>query len=46
VAALYALLYYAVCKREAQIKRWTRARKGAIVPHDLESLRHLSKSGG
>jgi predicted GIY-YIG superfamily endonuclease len=36
--------YSAARKREAQIKRWSRAKKEAIVVHDLESLRHLSIS--
>lgn len=30
-------------KREAQIKRWTRAKKEALVAGDLEELRMLSK---
>ena len=32
-------------KREAQIKRWTRAKKEALVSGDLVKLRKLSKSG-
>ncbi len=31
-------------KREAQIKRWTRAKKEALVLGDLAKLRKLSKS--
>jgi predicted GIY-YIG superfamily endonuclease len=31
-------------KREAQIKRWTRAKKEALVSGDLAKLRELSKS--
>jgi putative endonuclease len=31
-------------KREAQIKRWTRAKKEALVSGDLAKLRKLSKS--
>jgi len=30
--------------REAQIKRWSRAKKEALVTGDLEKLRALSKS--
>ena len=30
--------------REAQIKRWTRAKKEALVTGDLVTLRNLSKS--
>ena len=30
-------------KREAQIKRWTRAKKEALVAGDLEQLKVLSK---
>ncbi|MBW2118345.1 MAG: GIY-YIG nuclease family protein [Deltaproteobacteria bacterium] len=30
-------------KREAQIKRWTRAKKEALVPGDLSKLQKLSK---
>ena len=30
-------------RREAQIKRWTRAKKEALVAGDLEKLRELSK---
>ncbi|MBW2251046.1 MAG: GIY-YIG nuclease family protein [Deltaproteobacteria bacterium] len=31
-------------KREAQIKRWTRAKKEALVAGDMVKLRNLSKS--
>jgi putative endonuclease len=31
-------------KREAQVKRWSRAKKEALVAGDLEKLRSLSKS--
>jgi len=31
-------------KREAQIKRWTRAKKEALISGDLNRLKHLSKS--
>ena len=31
-------------KREAQIKRWTRAKKEALVTGDINKLRILSKS--
>jgi predicted GIY-YIG superfamily endonuclease len=31
-------------KREAQIKRWSRAKKEALVSGDLNRLRRLSKS--
>jgi len=31
-------------KREDQIKRWTRAKKKALVSGDMESLRKLAKS--
>ncbi|MBM4322710.1 MAG: GIY-YIG nuclease family protein [Deltaproteobacteria bacterium] len=31
-------------KREAQVKRWSRAKKEALVSGDLSSLRNLSKS--
>lgn len=31
-------------KREAQIKRWTRAKKEALISGDLKGLRHLSKT--
>jgi len=31
-------------KREAQIKRWTRAKKEALVAGDTAKLRELSKS--
>ena len=31
-------------KREARIKRWTRAKKEALVAGDIEKLRELSKS--
>ena len=31
-------------KREAQVKRWTRAKKEALVAGDKEKLRALSKS--
>jgi putative endonuclease len=31
-------------KREAQIKRWTRAKKEALVAGDMNKLRQLSKS--
>ena len=31
-------------KREAQIKRWTRAKKEALVAGDMLKLRNLSKS--
>ena len=31
-------------KREAQIKRWTRAKKEALVAGDVLKLRNLSKS--
>jgi len=31
-------------KREAQIKRWTRAEKEALVAGDMVELRNLSKS--
>jgi putative endonuclease len=31
-------------KREAQIKRWTRAKKEALVACDMVKLRNLSKS--
>ena len=31
-------------KREAQIKRWTRAKKEALVAEDIDKLRELSKS--
>ncbi len=31
-------------KREAQIKRWTRAKKEALVADDMVKLRNLSKS--
>ena len=31
-------------KREAQIKRWTRAKKEALVAGDIDKLRELSKS--
>ncbi len=31
-------------KREAQIKRWTRAKKEALVTGDMVKLRNLSKS--
>ena len=31
-------------KREAQIKRWTRAKKEALVAGDIDKLRNLSKS--
>jgi putative endonuclease len=31
-------------KREAQIKRWTRAKKESLVAGDMNKLRELSKS--
>jgi len=31
-------------KREAQVKRWSRAKKEALVSGDLNRLKHLSKS--
>jgi predicted GIY-YIG superfamily endonuclease len=31
-------------KREAQITRWSRAKKSALAGNDLETLRRLSKS--
>ena len=31
-------------KREAQIKRWTRARKLALIENDKKTLRKLAKS--
>jgi putative endonuclease len=31
-------------KREAQIKRWSRAKKEALVAGDMVKLRNLSKS--
>jgi len=31
-------------KREAQVKRWTRAKKEALVTGDMDKLRALSKS--
>jgi putative endonuclease len=31
-------------KREAQVKRWSRAKKEALVSGDLDKLRKLSKS--
>jgi putative endonuclease len=31
-------------KREAQVKRWTRAKKEALIDHDLEKLKLLSRS--
>jgi putative endonuclease len=31
-------------KREAQIKRWSRAEKEALVAGDIEKLQNLSKS--
>ncbi len=31
-------------KREQQIKRWTRAKKEALIHGDMERLRHLSKT--
>jgi putative endonuclease len=31
-------------KREAQIKRWTKAKKEALITGDLEKLKLLSKS--
>jgi len=31
-------------KREAQIKRWSRAKKEALVSDDMQKLRELSKS--
>ena len=33
-------------RREAQIKRWTRAKKEALVDGDLTKLKKLSKPGG
>jgi putative endonuclease len=33
-----------VRKREAQVKRWTRAKKEALIDRDIEKLRLLSKS--
>jgi putative endonuclease len=32
-------------RREAQIKKWSRAKKEALIRGDLEQLRQLSKSG-
>ena len=31
-------------KRELQVKKWTRAKKEALIKHDLETLKELSKS--
>jgi predicted GIY-YIG superfamily endonuclease len=31
-------------KREQQLKRWTRAKKEALIQGDMERLRHLSKT--
>ncbi len=31
-------------KREAQIKRWTRAKKEALISRNIKSLHQLSKS--
>ncbi|MBN2570465.1 MAG: GIY-YIG nuclease family protein [Deltaproteobacteria bacterium] len=36
--------FSAARKREAQIKRWSRAKKEALVAGDLEKLKLLSKS--
>ena len=36
--------YSAARKREAQIKRWSRAKKEALIRNDMETLRRLSKS--
>lgn len=36
----------AAIKRERQLKKWSRAKKLALVEGDLEMLRRLSKSGG
>jgi predicted GIY-YIG superfamily endonuclease len=36
--------FSAVRKREAQIKRWSRAKKEAFATGDMESLKRLSKS--
>ena len=33
-------------KREAQIKRWSRAKKLALAGGDIKALQRLSKSGG
>ena len=30
-------------KREAQIKRWSRAKKFALIKGDMEELKHLAK---
>jgi putative endonuclease len=31
-------------RREAQLKRWSRAKKEALIRNDHETLRHLSQS--
>jgi putative endonuclease len=36
--------FSAARKREAQIKRWSRAKKEAFVTRDMEALKQLSKS--
>ena len=36
--------YSSARKREAQFKRWSRAKKEALASGDLDSLRQLSKS--
>lgn len=33
-------------KRELQIKKWSVAKKKALIDNDLELLRHLSKGSG
>jgi putative endonuclease len=36
--------FSAARKREAQIKRWTRAKKEAFVAGDIQTLKRLSES--
>lgn len=36
----------AALARENQLKRWSRAKKEALIQNDLKALRQLSKNGG
>ena len=38
--------FAAARRREAQVKRWTRAKKEALVAGDVEELRRLAESRG
>jgi putative endonuclease len=37
-------IFSEACKRESQIKHWSRAKKEALIVGDIEKLQNLSKS--